>query len=172
VYRFAGARGAFAAFVFVSLLLDLWLILPARARSAADAPQSESMRATSISSTALIQPRELAQVLLAPVEKRPLLLYVGFRFPYIQAHIPGSEYVGPASSAASVQLLRRRIADLSRNKFIVIYCGCCPWSRCPNIKPAYQAMHELGFANLKVLYLAENLGTDWVNKGYSVAKGE
>jgi len=33
-------------------------------------------------------------------------------------------------------------------------------------------LHNHGFKKLKVLYLADNLGTDWVNKGYPVAKGE
>jgi hypothetical protein len=28
----------------------------------------------------------------------------------------------------------------------------------------------MGFANVKVLYLADNLGTDWVAKGYPVER--
>jgi hypothetical protein len=30
----------------------------------------------------------------------------------------------------------------------------------------------MGFTNVKVLYIADNFGADWVNKGYPVAKGE
>ena len=30
----------------------------------------------------------------------------------------------------------------------------------------------MGFTNVKVLYLANNFGADWVDKGYPVAKGE
>jgi hypothetical protein len=33
-------------------------------------------------------------------------------------------------------------------------------------------MHNLGFRKLKVLYIADNLGTDWVSKGYPVEKGD
>jgi hypothetical protein len=30
----------------------------------------------------------------------------------------------------------------------------------------------MGFSNVKVLYIPDNFGTDWVDKGYPVAKGE
>jgi len=53
----------------------------------------------------------------------------------------------------------------------VLYCGCCPWNRCPNVGPAFSKMREMGFSNVKVLYLADNFGTNWVEKGYPVEKG-
>jgi len=52
----------------------------------------------------------------------------------------------------------------------VIYCGCCPWNHCPNMWPAYNLLHQMGFTHLKALYLPDNFGTDWVNKGYPVAR--
>jgi hypothetical protein len=52
-----------------------------------------------------------------------------------------------------------------KKKLIVLYCGCCPWGRCPNVGPAYKALHDQGFTNVKVLYLANNFGDDWVAKG-------
>jgi hypothetical protein len=30
----------------------------------------------------------------------------------------------------------------------------------------------MGFTNVKVLYIANNFGADWVEKGYPVAKGQ
>jgi len=54
---------------------------------------------------------------------------------------------------------------------VVLYCGCCPWGKCPNIDPAYKLMKSLGFTRLKVLHIADNFGTDWVDKGYPVAQG-
>jgi hypothetical protein len=30
----------------------------------------------------------------------------------------------------------------------------------------------MGFTNVKVLYIANNFGADWVEKGYPVAKGD
>ncbi len=91
---------------------------------------------------------------------------------YAQAHIPGSEYVGQGNSAQGLQDLERRVRNLPKRTLIVLYCGCCPWSHCPNVNPAYDALEKLGFANVKVLYLANNFGADWVDKGYPVAKGE
>jgi hypothetical protein len=63
------------------------------------------------------------------------------------------------------------VAPLPRKSFIVLYCGCCPWVRCPNVGPAFKLLRYLGFNNVKVLYLADNLGTDWVDKGYPVEHG-
>ncbi len=40
------------------------------------------------------------------------------------------------------------------------------------MKPAEDALQTLGFTNLKVLYIANNFGADWVDKGYPVAKGD
>jgi thiosulfate/3-mercaptopyruvate sulfurtransferase len=68
--------------------------------------------------------------------------------------------------------LRKRAEPLPRTQFIVLYCGCCPWRQCPNINPAYNELHAMGFRNVKVLYIANNLGADWVGRGYPVAKGE
>jgi hypothetical protein len=85
---------------------------------------------------------------------------------------PGAEYIGPASSESGLQSLRKRAEPLPRDKFIVIYCGCCPWSHCPNIKPADDALRAMGFTNVKVLYIADNFGANWVDKGYPTAKGD
>lgn len=90
----------------------------------------------------------------------------------MQAHIPGSEYIGAASDSQGIESLRRRVKPLPHNTFIVLYCGCCPWSHCPNVHPAYNLLHKEGFTNVKVLYLADNFGTDWVYKGYPTIKGQ
>jgi hypothetical protein len=90
---------------------------------------------------------------------------------YSEAHIAGSEYIGPASSDEGRQKLRARVKALPKNSAIVLYCGCCPWSHCPNVKPAYAELRALGMTNVKVLYIGENFGADWVEKGYPVARG-
>jgi len=129
-------------------------------------------QASLIPSSRLINPDELAKVLQASKDEKPLMLQVGSHVLYSQAHIPGSEYIGPASTEDGLRRLRKRAESLPRNKTIIIYCGCCPWSHCPNVKPADDALHALGFTNVKVLYIANNFGTDWVDKGYPVAKGD
>lgn len=120
----------------------------------------------------LINPDELVKILQSPKSEKPLMIQVGSHVLYTQAHIPGSEYIGPASSETGLQSLRKRVASLPRSTFIVLYCGCCPWSHCPNVKPADDALRAMGFTNVKVLYIANNFGADWVEKGYPVGKGD
>lgn len=119
----------------------------------------------------VIQAPELVKLLQGPAGAKPLVIQVGFRTLYDQAHIPGSEYVGPASEAQGRQELHKRVQALPRNRFIVLYCGCCPWSHCPNVRPAYKELRDMGFGNVRVLYIANNFGADWVDKGYPVSKG-
>ena len=120
----------------------------------------------------LINPDDLVKILQSSKGEKPLMIEVGSHVLYAQAHIPGSEYIGPASSASGIQQLRKRVEPLPRNKFIVIYCGCCPWSHCPNIKPADDALRAMGFSNVRVLYISDNFGANWVDKGYPTARGE
>jgi thiosulfate/3-mercaptopyruvate sulfurtransferase len=129
-------------------------------------------QANLIPTSELINPEELVKVLQSSKGEKPLMIQVGSHVLYSQAHIPGSEYIGPASSESGLQQLRKRVESLPRNRFILIYCGCCPWGHCPNVKPADDALHALGFSKVKVLYIANNFGADWVDKGYPVAKGD
>ena len=128
-------------------------------------------QASSIPATKLIQAEDLVKILQSGKEK-PLMIQIGSHVLYTQAHIPGSEYIGPASNPAGVQQLQQRVASLPKKKSIVLYCGCCPWNHCPNVKPAFDALTVMGFTNVKVLYIPGNFGADWVDKGYPTAKGE
>ena len=119
----------------------------------------------------LIQPEELVKALQSKGEK-PLVLMIGFRMLYTQAHIPGAEYIGPTSEERGISQLRQRAQTLSKKRSIVLYCGCCPWVHCPNVDPALKLLRDLGFTNVKVLYLPNNFGRDWMNKGYPVEKGQ
>jgi len=129
-------------------------------------------QASLIPASRLINPDELVKILQSAKSEKPLMIQVGSHVLYTQAHIPGSEYIGPASSESGLQLLRKRVEPLPRKRFIVLYCGCCPWSHCPNVKPADDALRAMGFTNVKVLYIPGNFGMDWVEKGFPVAKGD
>lgn len=131
-----------------------------------------SAQATAIPTSRLINPEDLVKLLQTSGKEKPLMIQVGSHVLFSQAHIPRSEYIGPASSESGLQQLRKRVESLPRTKFIVLYCGCCPWSHCPNVKPADDALQALGFTNVKVLYIADNFGTNWVDKGYPAAKGD
>jgi len=173
---FCGVALAIAAFSSLSSLLTVavgtGLIVAAPAVPTSRPLQGKTMAPSPIPDADLLSTQDLAKILQSPQRERPLLIYVGFRLPYTQAHIPGSLFFGPAADAAVVQQLQKHMEALPRNRFIVVYCGCCPWSRCPNVKPAYETLRNLGFKKLKVLYIPDKLGTDWVNKGYPVEKGE
>jgi thiosulfate/3-mercaptopyruvate sulfurtransferase len=131
-----------------------------------------AFQASTIASSHLISPEELAKILQSPKSEKPLLIHVGFHVLYLQGHIPGSEYFGPGSDPSAIEKLRARVESLPRKKFIVIYCGCCPWSHCPNLKPADDALHAMGFTNVKALYLADNIVTNWRDKGYPFTTGD
>jgi thiosulfate/3-mercaptopyruvate sulfurtransferase len=130
------------------------------------------VRAETIPASDLIQPAALAAILEAPAEPQPLMLQVGARVLFVQAHIPGSEYVGPGEEDEGLEALRARVAKLPRDTPIVLYCGCCPWDHCRNIGGAYAELQRLGFTGVKVLYLEYDFGSNWVDQGYPVAAGE
>jgi thiosulfate/3-mercaptopyruvate sulfurtransferase len=125
----------------------------------------------SIPAPDVIQPADLVASLQKTTTPRALILQVGSHVLFAEAHIPGSEYAGSAGEDSGLQVLRNRVAKLPKDTSIVLYCGCCPWSRCPNIAPAYEQLRTLGFTHLKVLYLADNFGANWVDRGYPIAKG-
>jgi len=134
-------------------------------------PTATSPAAPAASDLPLLAPEELARILAGPGDK-PLLFHVGFKKLYQQAHIPGSEFLGPGADDEALERLRQRVADLPRTADIVIYCGCCPWKHCPNVKPAYEVLRELGFTHARVLDIPQDLGVDWVARGFPVARGE
>jgi thiosulfate/3-mercaptopyruvate sulfurtransferase len=135
-------------------------------------PLGQSGPASSLPAEVQISTDDLAKLLHAPAAQRPMTIHVGFYVLYAQAHIPGSEYIGPASQPDELEKLRKRVETLPRTKFIVLYCGCCPWNHCPTLKPAYEALHGMGFTKLKVLYIPNNFGRDWIYRGFPVEKGQ
>lgn len=153
------------------LLAVFCAIIHAQTASALSQTAPASSVEAAIPAAELLQPKELVQLLRSSSAKKPMILQVGSHVLYAEAHIPGSEYAGAAGQGAGLRALQHRVKGLKRDAFLVIYCGCCPWDKCPNIRPAYQQLRALGFTHVKVLYLADNFGIDWVHKGYPVAQG-
>lgn len=173
---FTGARSVSSAII---LILFAWLTAVngrvwcfAGVSSSTPAPASSRTTEPQAAGPQQIRPEELVSILKSPNGPKPLIIQVGFRVLYSQAHIPGSEYIGPASSVDGLRKLRQRVEALPRTQFIVLYCGCCPWNQCPNTEPSYKQLRDMGFKDVKVLYIAHNFGKDWVEKGYPVARGE
>src|SRR6202049_340425 len=140
------------------------------AKAAAAPPAADAGKAAELASAVQIEPDALAKMLQASKGEKPVVLHVGFKNFYDQAKIPGSDYAGPGSKPEGLELLRKRVSSLQHKQLIVLYCGCWPWGKCPNAKPAYDALHAMGFTNVKVVHIAENFGANWVNPGLPVTK--
>jgi hypothetical protein len=107
---------------------------------------------------------------LAKDIKSPLLLHVGFPVLYRSTHIPGSVYAGPGSTADGIAELKKAVAGQPKDRDIVLYCGCCPMEKCPNIRPAFAALHEMGFTKVRIVSIPTNFKTDWIDKGFPTDK--
>ncbi len=114
----------------------------------------------------------LHRVLQSNQRSKLLILNVGPRVLYRQAHLPGAVFIGPTSDPRGIEILKQRVKFESKKKMLIVYCGCCPWDRCPNVEPAYLALKKLGFTNVKVLHIGNNFGSDWVDRDYPVERGE
>jgi hypothetical protein len=117
-----------------------------------------------------MQPADLAKQFEKAGSKTPLVVCVGFGTLYRQAHIPTAELHGPASTADGLADLKKWAGNLPRDREIVLYCGCCPFAHCPNVRPAFTALAGMGFKSVRVLVLDTSLGQDWVEKGYPTVR--
>jgi hypothetical protein len=118
-----------------------------------------------------VQPADLAKE-LGNSKTAPTVVFVGFRRLYSAGHIKGAQYHGTAGSEEGLKELTAWAAGLPRSTNLVIYCGCCPLERCPNIRPAFKALERLGFTNLRVLLIPQDFATDWAGKGFPYDKGD
>jgi len=109
----------------------------------------------------LLQTSTLAQALRSVTP--PIVLSVGFPVLYRSRHILHAVDAGPGSKPEGIEAA---LASVPKNADIVIYCGCCPMDKCPNIRPAYRALKGLGFTNVRVLSMPTNMHTDWDSKDY------
>lgn len=145
------------------------------ATTRADSQQTagpDTARAASLPARVLIQPEELGKLLSGPAAKRPALLHVGFKVLYRSGHITGSRFVGPASKPEGLAALEVVLRSMPRQAPVVLYCGCCPWTDCPNAHPAVRMAQAMGFKNVKALFIEKNLQHDWIDKGLPTSEGE
>lgn len=125
------------------------------------------------SSSQTVQPVDLAKEIAADAKSaKPTIVYVGFRPLYEGAHIPGASYHGAAGKPEGLADLKAFAQSLPRDTNLVIYCGCCPLEKCPNIRAAFTALNEMRFTHLRVLILPNDFNTDWITKGYPVEKAQ
>ena len=113
----------------------------------------------------LIEPDVLATKIKDPNANKPLIICVG-----PGALIKGSVDVGPANKKENLDKLKQLLSKENKDRDIVIYCGCCPFKNCPNIRPAFTLLNNLEFTNHKLLNLSHNIKVDWLDHGYPVDK--
>lgn len=82
------------------------------------------------------------------------------------ATIPHSKDIGMVKEAENLKKFKDELSHLSKKTAIVVYCGCCPFEKCPNVRPAIQMLKDMKFTNYKLLDLPNNIKIDWINKGY------
>jgi hypothetical protein len=116
-----------------------------------------------------VQPADLAKEMAG--KSAPTVLCVGFQRLYTAGHIKGARYHGTGGNADGLAEIKKWAKSLPRSTNLVIYCGCCPMENCPNIRPAFLALREMGFASLRVLILPDSFAVDWVEKGLPYDKG-
>jgi len=117
-----------------------------------------------------VQPAQLVTELQEMKDPDVLVIYVGVRTLFNGGHIPGAVYYGPGSAEQGIRDLKKYAATLPKNSDVVLYCGCCPLEKCPNLRPAFTALKDVGFARLRVLILPTSFNTDWAEKGYPIQK--
>ena len=122
-------------------------------------------------SSQTLEPAQLAKMLTDKSLSVPTVLFVGFRSLYVGGHVPGAAFHGTASTEQGLAELQAWAATLPRSSDLIIYCGCCPFDKCPNIRPAYKAMSSMGFKKLRVLAIPTSFAVDWAGQGYPIQKG-
>jgi thiosulfate/3-mercaptopyruvate sulfurtransferase len=109
----------------------------------------------------LLAPTDLAKTLNNPKSPQPVIFSIG-----MQAIIKGSIDIGPVMMAENLNVLKQKLSNLPKNAQIVVYCGCCPFSRCPNIRPTMELLKNMQFTNYQLLNMPQNVKVDWIDKGY------
>lgn len=118
-----------------------------------------------------VEARNLIKELNYP-KTAPTVLFVGFPRLYTAGHIKGAQFHGSGGNAEGLKEMKTWAASLAKTTNLVIYCGCCPMERCPNVRPAFTALRELGFTKVRVLILPTSFEADWAEKGYPYVKGK
>jgi hypothetical protein len=103
--------------------------------------------------------------------KPPQVLCVAFPVLYRSKHILHAVEAGPGFKPEGLEVLKKAAGALPKDADIVIYCGCCPMVKCPNIRPAYRTLREMGFTHIRVLNIPTNMHEDWYSKDYPSEPG-
>ena len=109
----------------------------------------------------LLAPEDLAAIINSSNDVKPLIVSIG-----PAGLIRNAVETGAAHEKESLNKLKALLSKEKKDRDIVIYCGCCPFKNCPNIRPAFTLLNSMKFTNQKLLDLPHNLKVDWIDHGY------
>ncbi|HEY0029660.1 MAG TPA: rhodanese-like domain-containing protein [Bacteroidia bacterium] len=109
----------------------------------------------------LLQPQELANKLNNPKAVKPVVFNVG---PVDQ--IKTAINTGAVNTEEGFSKFKSQVSKVTKDKEVVVYCGCCTSDNCPNIRPAIKYLNENGYKNARVLNIPTGIKEDWVQKGF------
>jgi len=135
-----------------NILLLLWLFL-FTACNTQNEPWTNSQ---------LIEPSDL-NIIISKQNKLPNIISVG-----PGKVIPNSIGVGECRYEKNLNILKNHLLSFSKDSEIILYCGCCPFKDCPNIRPAFSLLNSLGYKNHKLLNIRNNIKTDWIDMNYPI----
>ena len=141
----------FSKFVFSVFIIAAIILAP---------DKSHAQQVNNWTSEQLMPPALLAKN-IRENKQLPIILSVG-----PMALIPHSTDLGAASEPENLAKLKQELTNLPKDTAIVIYCGCCPFPRCPNVRPAIALLKEMNFTNFHLLNLPVSIKADWIDKGY------
>jgi hypothetical protein len=147
------------------LLLALGLLLSAIILAKVPGRDFRQIQSEPWNESQLMKPSVLAGMIQKKSPELPLLVCIG-----PAASIPGSLDFGPGQEQSNLVKMRTGLASQDKNKSVVIYCGCCPFKNCPNVRPAFRLLKDLGFKKPYLLNLSTNMKTDWIDKGFPVVQ--
>jgi rhodanese-like protein len=154
------------------VLLVVTIHAPAQSQDTITAAKGKPTISDPWDPQSLIDAQTLNNALSSGQNNHPAIIYVGPSVLFKRGHIAGAIPVGQVSEAAGAVQLKKELRKIGKDKRIVLYCGCCPWKNCPNIRPAYTIAHEMGFRNVEILDLPNDFKLDWAKKGFPVKKGQ
>lgn len=82
------------------------------------------------------------------------------------AVIKNSVDIGATQEKENIKKLENYLENVSKDKEVIIYCGCCPFDRCPNIRPAFILLNNMRFKNAKLLDIPKNIKVNWIDNDY------
>lgn len=108
----------------------------------------------------LFEPNTLSEMILKKT-KLPHIISIG-----PGAVIGNSISVGETRFSENFNKLNEILKSIDKKDEIILYCGCCPFENCQNIRPAFKLLNKLGYENHYLLNIKNNIKTDWIDLGY------